>query len=176
MPSVTIFPSQANSMQAHSLQAQAPGPQLTPITPMQSNILRRTGQRPLVCEAALVAHATGFDLETPFWFELNLFQGSAGGLICDIRLFRKASDQVDEFWVKAVDSLEEAADFFESFEPTRTLISGIDVDVDSLSVAEAILKSLELRRDIALTERQYKVLVGKFLYDLDNGGGTAQAS
>jgi len=171
MPSVNI---RTNTVAAHPIAVPAPSEQRLPsLAPMQGHMLRRSGLRPFACQAALVATASAHNVTAPFWYELNLYQDLAGSLICDIRLFWKSDAMADEFWVEAFDSLDEAMAFFESFTPCSSLATALDIDIESASVSELMLKALELRRDIAVAERQYKTLLGEFLYHISNGDGMA---
>jgi hypothetical protein len=128
--------------------------------------LRKSGARPITFSGRLLGHHNGYRLGTPLWHELNLYQTEDGRFVADIRVFTKAQGGKDQFHVLVGESLEEALQFFEGYNPRADVPSDIPLEDDSLSPAELMVQAATLKVRVAETVSMYGAVLSTFLAEM----------
>jgi hypothetical protein len=131
--------------------------------------LRKSGGRPISFGGRQLGHHNGYRLGTPLWHELNLYQTEDGRYVADIRVFTKAQGGKDQFHVSVVDSLEEAVQAFENYDPRADVPADLALDDDSLSPAELMVQAAQLKVRVAETVSMYRAVLSAFLSDMNKG-------
>ncbi len=131
--------------------------------------LRKSGSRPVSFSGRHAGFASGYRAGTPLWHELNLYQTDDGHFVADIRVFSKAQGSRDQFHVMVADSVEEALQFFESYDPRGDVQADFDLADPDLAPAELMVHAATLKYRIAEAASQYRALLAGFLHQLSNG-------
>ena len=141
--------------------------------PLQT--LKRTGQRPLRFNGSVVATVCGVTPALPFWYELNVHRALDGRYLTDIRLFNKAPDEPDLFWVDEHDEAAEAIAHLERYDPAGDVTPPRHLTESSPSSAELALRIARLQLHIDQMTQHYRALVGELLHLVDHKAGAAPA-
>jgi hypothetical protein len=129
-------------------------------------VLRRSGARPVRFTGRHLGEVSGYRLGTPLWHELNLYQADDGRYVADIRVFAKAQGSKDQFHVAMVDSLEEALQVFEAYDPRADVAAEVAIDDPDLSPAELMVQAAALKVRVADAVSQYRAVLGAFLHQV----------
>jgi hypothetical protein len=140
-----------------------------PARPLASNVftLRKSGARPVSFSGRHLGHHNGYRVGSPLWHELNLYQTDDGRYVGDIRVFTKAQGAKDQFHVAVADSLEEALQFFEGYDPRADVPAELALDDEALSPAELLVQAATLKARVADAVSQYRGVLSVFLADLN---------
>ncbi len=131
--------------------------------------LRKSGSRPVSFSGRHAGFSSGYRAGTPLWHELNLYQTDDGHYVADIRVFSKAQGSRDQFHVMVADSVEEALQFFEAYDPRGDVQAEFDVSDPELAPAELMVHAATLKYRIAEASSQYKAVLASFLHQLSHG-------
>ena len=132
-------------------------------TVMPLQCLKRTGRRPFMFNGVTVATVCGVTPSLPFWYELNLHRTVLDGYVCDVRLFDKASDAADLFWVEEHEHLDDALAWFERYDPAADITPPGEIATGAGSSAELALALGRLRLRIDQHVQHYRALAGELL-------------
>ncbi|MGK7867645.1 hypothetical protein [Falsiroseomonas sp. E2-1-a20] len=132
-------------------------------------ILRKSGGRPVSFSGRHVGFGNGYRAGTPLWHELNLYQAEDGKFVADIRVFSKAQGSNDQFHVCVADSVEEALQFFESYDARSDVQADFDPADPALAPAELMVHAAALKYRITEAESQYRAVLASFLHQLSAG-------
>jgi len=162
MPTVHMYPT-SPSMSEEAFQAPAAEQSMAPLT---QQVLRRSGKRPVIADVRLLAHATSYGAPLSYWYEVNLWQTSSGHYVSDIRLFRKADEESDEFIVESFEDRDDAIRCFESFNPRNYVTTALQISDTSVSTGDLAVQAIQLRHDLEVASRHYKSLLCTLLQDM----------
>lgn len=140
-----------------------------PARSLSSNVftLRKSGARPISFSGRHLGHHNGYRVGSPLWHELNLYQTDDGRFVADIRVFTKAQGSKDQFHVSVGDSLEEALQFFESYDARADVPAELALDDDALSPAELLVQAAGLKARVADAVSQYRAVLSTFLAEMN---------
>ena len=140
-----------------------------PARPIAANVftLRKSGARPISFSGRQLGHHNGYQLGSPLWHEVNLYQTEDGRYVADIRVFTKAQGAKDQFHVMVADSLEEALQFFEGYDPRADVPADIAIDDETLSPAELLVQAAALKARVADAVSQYRAVLSAFLSEMN---------
>ncbi len=131
------------------------------IMPVQS--LRRTGRRPFLFNGNVIATVCGITPLLPFWYELNVHRTVLDSYVSDIRLFNKAPDLPDLFWVDEHDDLDDVSTHFERYDPAGDLSPPQEMTGHGGSSAQLALWTARLQLQVDQITQHYRALVGDLL-------------
>lgn len=126
--------------------------------------LKRTGARPHLFNGTTVATVCGVTPALPFWYELNVHRSVIGTYISDVRLFHKAPDLPDLFWVAEHDDLDAAIEHLERYEPAGDVSPPQELAMRAGSAAELALWTARLQLQVDQITQHYRALVGELLH------------
>jgi hypothetical protein len=128
--------------------------------------LRKSGSRPVTFSGRHLGHHNGYRVGSALWHELNLYQTEDGRYVADIRVFTKAQGAKDQFHVALCDSLEEALQFLEAYDPRGDVPAELALDDEALSAAELLVQAATLKARVADAVSQYRGVLSLFLAEL----------
>jgi hypothetical protein len=129
--------------------------------------LRKSGARPISFSGRHLGHHNGYRVGSPLWHELNLYQTDDARYVADIRVFTKAQGSKDQFHVSVVESLEEALQFFEAYDPRGDVPAELVLDDDSVSPAELLVQAAMLKARVSDAVSQYRAVLSTFLAEMN---------
>lgn len=132
--------------------------------------VRQTGGRPLEFKGSELLTATSHSPGPSLWYEIYVWRTVAGGFVVQIRMFAKSERMKDRFRVFQVDSVEELAHLFETYDTSKDIDADIPVDDKNVHVAEIALQAAALRMKVDEGARQFADLVGEILHSLEVQG------
>lgn len=138
--------------------------ELEPTIGAPKTVLRRTGKKTLRFAGSCLAEATGYQRAATHWYEIGLYQRDVGGVVAAIRHFHKSEQQRDRFIAERFETVEAAAAFLETYQPSIELSVGFDPASPALSAAEVTILAAGLRARQAEYCHSYDAVCGDVLH------------
>jgi len=132
--------------------------------------LRRPGARPLSFRGTELGMAMSFSPDLPYWYEVNLYRTADQGFALAIRTFFQSEDEKDMVSAWSFESIGEAIDALEAYDPARDLRIGVDAGDPALTGPELAAHAMALRARTEEARRHFAGLVGEFLHQMDQPG------
>lgn len=152
-----------------------PPAEMNPAAPTESPVatgvyytLKRSGKRPLKFDGRLLGMAMSFEIGTPFWFEINIYQNNTGSFVLERKMFTKKEGEKDRFWAETYGSIDEVLDFLERHDAAHDVPVRAPFVTEGMSLADLYEQSLKARMTAEEARRQFQSLVGEMLYELTN--------
>ena len=131
--------------------------------------LKRVGARPLSFNGTELCMAMSFVPGAPFWYEINVFRTDAQGFVVAIKQFFRDENESDLVHAWEFEDFDGAMAHLETYDPADDIRVDIDPSAD-MTLPEMAAHALALRARAAEARRQFRTLVGKILYDLEQAG------
>jgi hypothetical protein len=129
----------------------------------------RPGARPLSFTGTELAMAMSFTPELPFWYEINIYRTTEQRFVLAVRLFHQSTEEPDSAQGWVFDTLEEAYDAVEAYDPACDVRIELP-KVNASASAELAAWAMETRVRVASQKAIYNSLVGELFDELQRVG------
>jgi hypothetical protein len=138
-----------------------------PALPADPVALQVSGGKPLHVQGRRVAEGHSWSPGTPAWHEVTLWACNSGEIAVALRTLRKARGSQDIHCAEIFPQIADAVAWLEEFDPTQDLAVAFDPSDRSQSTIAVTLRAAALRAQADEVARQWRALLGEFLYRLD---------
>jgi hypothetical protein len=153
---------------------QAPSPRgleiatTPPALPTDPVALPVSGGKPLHIQGRRLAEGHSWSHGTPAWHEVALWACNSGEVAVALRTLRKARGSQDIHRAELFPRIADAVAWLEEFDPTQDLAVEFDPSDRSQTTIAVTLRAAALRAQADEVARQWRALLGEFLYRLDS--------
>jgi hypothetical protein len=140
----------------------------SPVLPADPVALQVSGGKPLYVQGRRLAEGNSWSPGTPAWHEVALWACGSGEVAVSLRTLRKARGSQDVHRAELFPRIADAIAWLEEFDPTQDLAVDFDPADRSLSTIAVTLRAAALRAQADEVARQWRALLGEFLYRLDS--------
>jgi hypothetical protein len=130
-------------------------------------VLRVSGGKPLHIRGRLLGQGSSRAPHAAAWHEIAFYALGDGRIALSLVACNKAAGATDVHRAGIFDSLDQAAQFLEQFDPAADLGAAIDASDPDISAVSIALQAAALRQRVDALTRQYDALIGELLYAMD---------
>jgi hypothetical protein len=140
--------------------------------------LRQTGRRMVSFEGWQIVEATGGQLSSPVWHELNLYQTVDEKVVVELKTRFQLPEDHDRACVRTFHDLEAAAGWLIQYEAAGDVPLPVTLTIADRSLAWVALASVHLRQLMEKVDLDYKSLLSEVFLalDLSEPAGVAAAT
>ncbi|MEO0498254.1 MAG: hypothetical protein AAF141_12955 [Pseudomonadota bacterium] len=128
-------------------------------------VVKRSGKPPLRFHGEELASETSHRLGPELWFEVAVHRRPKGGYVVEVKCFQKSAQHPDRFVGVQCNNVAEVLAFLEGYDVGDDLACDISTTANS-STAQLALEELELRRRMAIAQREFAVAATPVLEEL----------
>lgn len=128
-------------------------------------VVKRSGKPPLRFQGELLANETSFRTGPELWFEIGVHRRPKGGYVAEVKCFQKSEAHADSFSGVQCNTVADVMAFLETYDVSADLAYDAPREIQR-SAAQIALAELELRRRLAIAQREFAVAATPVLEEL----------
>ncbi|MEO1066646.1 MAG: hypothetical protein AAFW47_04630 [Pseudomonadota bacterium] len=134
--------------------------------PKNPQMLKRTGQKPLQFDGALLLCETSHRPGPSMWYEVNLFGCADNTFVLQIVAFKKSDKENNMHRAWSLATIDEVLDTIESYDPSDDIEPSIGPASDMLGGSSLALRTLLTLQQIEEARSEFASLSGDVMMDL----------